>query len=155
MSLNAKIKEQAFVAGCLWIGLFFFFIIYRVNEVSDHRFTTKYIHCLTLFVCVFLSLPSLKIMQMWYNSCATILVAWPTYIYNPIKWMKFTYVIEEFKYIYIWTCIHSVVDTADLSCCKSPVPPHPKGALLPVETIWVYWTHCHVQETSLRRLELR
>ncbi len=53
--------------------------------------------------------------------------------------------------------------TADLSAahpwCKSPVPPHPKGALLDwdlvtVEAIWVKWTHCHVQETSLRWFEL-
>ncbi len=33
--------------------------------------------------------------------------------------------------------------------CESPVPPHPKGALLDwdlvtVEAIWVKWTHCHV-----------
>ncbi len=38
---------------------------------------------------------------------------------------------------------------------ESLVPPHPKGALLDwdlvtVEAIWVKWTHCHVQETSLR-----
>ncbi len=43
--------------------------------------------------------------------------------------------------------------------CESPVPPHPKGALLDwdlvtVEVIWVKWTHCHVQETSLRWFEL-
>ncbi len=43
--------------------------------------------------------------------------------------------------------------------CESPVPPHPKGALLDwdlgtVEAIWVKWTHCHVQETSLRWFEL-
>ncbi len=36
-----------------------------------------------------------------------------------------------------------------------PLSPHPKGALLDwdlvtVEAIWVKWTHCHVQETSLR-----
>ncbi len=52
---------------------------------------------------------------------------------------------------------------ADLSAahpwCVSPVPPHPKGALLDwdlktVEAIWVKWTHCHVQETSLRWFEL-
>ncbi len=43
--------------------------------------------------------------------------------------------------------------------CESPVPPHPKAALLDwdlvtVEAIWVKWTHCHVQETSLRWFEL-
>ncbi len=43
--------------------------------------------------------------------------------------------------------------------CESPVPPHPKDALLDwdlvnVEAIWVKWTHCHVQETSLRWFEL-
>ncbi len=48
---------------------------------------------------------------------------------------------------------------ASRSCCKSPVPPHPKGALLDwdlvtVEAIWVKWTHCHVPETSLRWFEL-
>ncbi len=37
--------------------------------------------------------------------------------------------------------------------------PNPKGALLDwdlvtVEAIWVKWTHCHVQETSLRWFEL-
>ncbi len=42
---------------------------------------------------------------------------------------------------------------------ESPIPPHPKGALLDwdlvtVEAIWVKWTHCHVQETSLRWFEL-
>jgi len=42
---------------------------------------------------------------------------------------------------------------------KSPFPPHPKGALLDwelvaVEAIWVQWTHCHVQETSLIWFEL-
>ncbi len=40
-----------------------------------------------------------------------------------------------------------------------PVPTHPKAALLDwdlvtVEAIWVKWTHCHVQETSLRRFEI-
>ncbi len=53
---------------------------------------------------------------------------------------------------------------ADLSAahpwCESPVPPHPKGALLDwdlvtVEAIWVKWTHCHAQQTSLRWFELR
>ncbi len=52
---------------------------------------------------------------------------------------------------------------ADLSSahpwCESLVPPHPKGALLDwdlvtVEVIWVKWTHCHVQETSLRWFDL-
>ncbi len=56
---------------------------------------------------------------------------------------------------------------ASRSCCRfvgctsmmCPVPPHPKGALLDwdlmtVEAIWVKWTHCHVQETSLRWFEL-
>ncbi len=43
--------------------------------------------------------------------------------------------------------------------CESPVPPHPKGALLywdlvSVEAIWLKWTHCHVQETSPRGFEL-
>ncbi len=43
--------------------------------------------------------------------------------------------------------------------CESPIPPHPKGALLDwdlvtVEAIWVKWSHCHVQETSLRWFEL-
>ncbi len=43
--------------------------------------------------------------------------------------------------------------------CESLVPPHPKGVLLDwdlvtVEPIWVKWTHCHVQETSLRWFEL-
>ncbi len=43
--------------------------------------------------------------------------------------------------------------------CKSPVPPHPKCALLDwdlvtVEAIWVKWTHCHVQEISLRWFKL-
>ncbi len=42
---------------------------------------------------------------------------------------------------------------------ESPVPPHPKDALLDldlvtVEAIWVKWNHCHVQETSLRWFEL-
>ncbi len=78
-------------------------------------------------------------------------------------------------YIYIYQCYpagvgnmkHSseilvhidMIASADLSdthpWCKSPVPPHPKSALLDwdlvtVEAIWVKWTHCHVQESSLR-----
>ncbi len=52
---------------------------------------------------------------------------------------------------------------ASHSCCRFvgytsmmwiSVPPHPKGALLTVDAIWVKWTHCHVQETSLRWFEL-
>ncbi len=48
---------------------------------------------------------------------------------------------------------------ASRSRWESPVPPHPKGALLDwdlvtVEVIWVKWTHRHVQETSLRWFEL-
>ncbi len=62
----------------------------------------------------------------------------------------------------ILTWYHHAV-AADLSAarpwCKSPVPPHPKGALLDwdlvtVEAIWVKWTYRHVQETSLRWFEL-
>ncbi len=67
---------------------------------------------------------------------------------------------SEILSILIWS--HHAV-AADLSAahpwCESPVPPHPKGALLDwdlvtVEPIWVKWTHCHVQETSLRWFEL-
>ncbi len=67
---------------------------------------------------------------------------------------------SEILVILIW--YHHTV-AADLSAappwCESPVPPHPKGALLDwdlvtVEVIWVKWTHCHVQETSLRWFEL-
>ncbi len=57
---------------------------------------------------------------------------------------------------------------ASRSCCRFvgctsmmqiSCSPHPKGALLywdlvTVEAIWVKWTHCHVQETSLRWFEL-
>lgn len=44
------------------------------------------------------------------------------------------------------------------SRCKSPVPLHPKGALLycdlvAVEAMWLQWTRCHVQETILRSSE--
>ncbi len=67
---------------------------------------------------------------------------------------------QRFWSILTWK--HHAV-AADLSAahpwCKSLVPPHPKGALLDwdlvtVEAIWVKWTHCHVQETSLRWFEL-
>ncbi len=42
---------------------------------------------------------------------------------------------------------------------NSLVTPHPKDVLLDwdlvtVEAIWVKWTHCHVQETSLRWFDL-
>ncbi len=55
-----------------------------------------------------------------------------------------------------WFANYSVLDILQY---ESPVPPHPKGALLDwdlvtVEAIWVKWTHCHVQETSLRWFEL-
>lgn len=50
------------------------------------------------------------------------------------------------------------------NCCKcvsctSMMPPHPKRALLDwylvtVEALWVQWTHCYAQETSLRWLKL-
>lgn len=35
-------------------------------------------------------------------------------------------------------------------CCKSPVPPHPKGVLLdsvPLISTKEHWTYCHVNET--------
>ncbi len=56
----------------------------------------------------------------------------------------------------------SITVAADLSSGhpwrESLVPPHPKAALLDwdlvtVEDIWVKWTHCNVQETSLRWFE--
>ncbi len=62
----------------------------------------------------------------------------------------------------ILTWYHHAV-AADLSAahpwCKFTVPPHPKSALLDwdlvtVEAVWVKWTHCHVQETSLIWFEL-
>ncbi len=67
---------------------------------------------------------------------------------------------SEILSILIW--LHHAV-AADLSAvhpwCESLVPPHPKRALLDwdlvtVEAIWVKWTHCHVQETSLRWFDL-
>jgi len=65
--------------------------------------------------------------------------------------------------MHMQTKFYVIEIAADLSAahpwCESLVPPHPKDALLDwdlvtVEVIWVKWTHCHVQETSLRWFEL-
>ncbi len=79
------------------------------------------------------------------------------------SWHRFNKVLETFLRDFdpYW---HDSI-TQLLQICRlhihdeSPVPPHPKGALLDwdlgtVEAVWVKWTHCHVQETSLRWFEL-
>ncbi len=77
------------------------------------------------------------------------------------SWHRFNKVLETVLRDFGPYWHHAVA--ADLSAahpwCESPVPPHPKGALLDwdlvtVEAIWVKWTNCHVQETSLRWFEL-
>lgn len=55
--------------------------------------------------------------------------------------------------LYLFWYIQTRQRQTTLLWCESPVPSHPKGALLNWETlelIWVQWTHCHFQETRLR-----
>ncbi len=80
------------------------------------------------------------------------------------SWHKFNEVLETFL-SYFGTYWHESIMQMLQICrhahpwCNSPIPPHPQGALLDwdlvtVEAIWVKWTHCHVQETSLTWFEL-
>ncbi len=92
--------------------------------------------------------------------CTLLVPGWtPFCLQNCLNssWHRFNKVLETFLRDFgpYWS--------ADLSAahswCESPVPPHPKGALLDldlvtVEAIWLKLTHCHVQETSLRWFEL-
>ncbi len=71
-------------------------------------------------------------------------------------WKQSSEILVHIDFIASRSCCRFVGCT---SWCESLVPPHPKGALLDwdlvtVEVIWVKWTHCHVQETSLRWFEL-
>ena len=81
-------------------------------------------------------------------------------------WHRFNKALEtflrDFPYFSILSWEHHAV-AADLSAahpwCDSPIPPHPKDVpldwdLVIVEATGVQWTHCHVQETSLRWFEL-
>ncbi len=91
----------------------------------------------------------------------------PFFLQNCLNssWHRFNKVLETFLRDFGPYWHDSITVSADLiksaahPWCESPVPPHPKGALLDwdlvtVEDIWVKWTHCHVQETSLRWFEL-
>ncbi len=78
------------------------------------------------------------------------------------SWHRFNKLLETFLRDFgpYWhDSITQLLQICRLHIHESLVPPHPKGALLDwdlvtVEAIWVKWTHCHVQETSLRWFEL-
>ncbi len=76
------------------------------------------------------------------------------------SWHRFNKVLETFLRDF-GPYLHDSI-TQLLQICRLHIhdanPPHPKDALLDwdlvtVKVIWVKWTHCYVQETSLRWFE--
>ncbi len=71
-------------------------------------------------------------------------------------WKHSSEILVHIDMIASHSCCRFVGYTSMMWISRSP---HPKAALLDwdlvtVEAIWVKWTHCHVQETSLRWFEL-